>query len=362
MNTKFHKPNHLPISGCSLDFNKFSEELENAQFALGLLEGSQKKLHNPSLLISPLTAKEATVSSKIEGTISTVSDVLLFDAGGEAKHSDTKQVSNYRMAMTYAIKQLKDSRPLTPHLIKTLHGILLKDVRCKGPLGKFRNDAVWIGEKPTDPIEKAIYVPPEHHMIQDYVDNLFDYINDGGGSVLIKTGIAHYQFEAIHPFGDGNGRIGRLLIPLILYQKAKLSQPILYISGYLEKHRDEYREKLHEVDQTGKFENWLAFYFRAISSQLEETQALIDKIYALYDEIKAQSDTTKSPYMIPFIDFIFEKPFFTIPTAQKNIKASARNTIVSLIKSFEENGFVQELSSKQGRAKFYEFKPLVDLL
>lgn len=359
---KFHTPKQLSLNGCSLDFNKFNKELERAQFALGLLEGSQKKLHNPSLLISPLTAKEAAVSSKIEGTISTVSDVLLYDAGGEPKHSDTQQVSNYRMAMTYAIQQLKDGRPLTPHLIKTLHGILLKDVRCKGPLGKFRNDKVWIGEKPTDPIEKAIYIPPEHHLIQDYIDNLFDYINKGSESVLIKTGIAHYQFEAIHPFGDGNGRIGRLLIPLILYQKAKLSQPILYISGYLDDHSDEYREKLHEVDQTGKFENWLAFYFRAISSQLEETQALIDKIFALYDEIKVQFDTTKSPYIIPFIDFIFERPFFTIPMVRTNIRASARNTIVNLIETFKKNKFVQELSFKKGRAKFYVFKPLVDLL
>jgi Fic family protein len=358
----FHKPKHLSFDGLNLDFNKFSQELEKAQFSLGLLEGSQKKLHNASLLVSPLTAKEATVSSKIEGTVSTVSDVLLYDAGGEAKHSDTRQVSNYRMAINYAIQQLRDGRPLTSHLIQTLHGILLKEVRCKGPLGKYRNDSVWIAEKPTDPIEKAIYVPPEHHLVPEYIDNLFEYIEKGQESALIKTGIVHYQFEAIHPFGDGNGRIGRLMIPLMLHQKSKLSQPILYISGYLDDHRDEYRTLLNHVDKTGDIESWLRFYFQAISAQLEQTQSLIDEICELYNIIKSDFDTTKSPYVIPFIDFIFERPFFTIPGIKESINASARNTVVELIRKFEKKGFVSELPFKKGRAKFYVFNPLVKLL
>lgn len=357
-----HHPQRLTLEKSPLDYNKFNDELQSAQFALGILEGSQKKLPNPSLLISPLTAKEAAVSSKIEGTISTVSDVLLYDAGGEAKHSDTRQVSNYRSAMRYAISQLQSGRGLTTHLIKTIHGILLKDVRCKGPLGKFRNDKVWIGEKPSDPIEKAIYVPPEHTFVQDYMENLFEYLNNGQDSVLIKTGIAHYQFEAIHPFGDGNGRIGRLLIPLILYNKAKLSQPILYISGYLDNHPDEYRERLHEVDKTGSLENWLKFYFGAISSQLQETQRIVDNIYKLYDGTKARFGTTKSPYLIPFIDSVFESPYFTIPSIQKTIGASARNTVVGLIELFLKNKLIIELDERLVRAKVFVFTPLIDLL
>lgn len=359
---KFHHPKKLPLSGVKLDFNKFTDELQEAQFSLGLLQGSQKKLQNPALLISPLTAKEAAVSSKIEGTISTVSDVLLYDASGQAKHSDTLQVSNYRQAMNYAITQLASGRELSPHLIKTLHGILLQNVRCKGPLGKFRDDKVWIGEKSTDPIEKAIYIPPEHHLINEYIENLFLYLNNGTDSALIKTGIAHYQFEAIHPFGDGNGRIGRLLIPLILYQKAKLSQPILYISGYLDDNRDTYIAGLHEVDETDQFENWLKFYLKAISSQLKETQILVDRIYQLYDSIKLQFAENKSPYLIPFIDAIFESPFFTIPIIQDKIRASARNTSVSLINAFEERKLISEVALKFGKAKVYIFKPLVNLL
>lgn len=360
--TLHHRPKKLPLEGIKLDFNIFAKELENAQFALGLLEGSQKKLQDSSLLISPLTAKEAAVSSKIEGTISTVSDVLLYDAGGEAKHSDTRQLSNYRKSMSYAIQQLKDGRTLSPHLAKTLHGILMKDVRCNGPLGKFRDDKVWIGEKQGDPIEKAIYVPPEHHLIDDYIADLFQYIGKGDESVLIKTGIAHYQFEAIHPFGDGNGRIGRLLIPLILFQKAKLSQPILYISGYLDKKRDEYRQRLHQVDISGKYELWLKFYLNAISHQLKETQYLVDEIYELHDQIKMKFQNSKSPYLIPFIDAIFESPYFTIPSIQKRINSSTRNTVVSLIKSFQKERLVFELPHKIGRAKIYVFMPLVELL
>ena len=361
MEIKYNRPKKLFLPAIGLDSNKFLKELSEAQYSLGLLEGSQRKLQNPTLLISPLTAKEATVSSKIEGTQSSVSDVFLYEAGAVPKHTDTRQVINYRSAMAYAIEEIRKGRSLTPHLIKTIHNILLEGVRHKGELGKFRNDKVWIAEKEGDPIEKAIYIPPQHFLVEEYIEDLFSFIEQGQENALIKAGIAHYQFEAIHPFIDGNGRIGRLLIPLILYYKNKISQPIIYISGYFEEHRDEYIEALHKVDKTEDYNEWLAFYFKCVSEQLKETQKLVDNIYNLYDETILKLEKNKSPFVIPFLDFIFKRPYFTVPMIVKELKVF-RTTALNLIKLFEEKDLLSRTKARHQRAKIFAFKPLLDLL
>lgn len=362
MDIEYNHPRKLLSSEIVLNPNKFLKELSDAQYSLGLLEGSQRKLQDSKLLISPLTAKEATISSKIEGTQSTVADVFLFDTGAIPRFPDIRQVINYRSAMDYSINELKKGRSLTPHLVKTLHGILLKDVRHQGKLGQFRDDKVWIAEKAGDPIEKAIYIPPQHYLVEEYIEDLFAFIDKGHENALVKAGIAHYQFEAIHPFTDGNGRIGRLLIPLILYCKNKISQPILYISGYFEEHRDEYMQALHDVDKTGDYDQWLAFYFRSVSEQLRETQKLVDSIYSLYDTTKEQFGKVKSPFIIPFLDFIFKKPYFTVPMIVEEVKVSTRTTALNLIKLFEERNLVTQTRSKHQRAKIYAFRPLLNLL
>lgn len=362
MNKIPHHPPKLSINGLSLDYNKFAKELVDAQYALGLLQGSQKKLQNSALLISPLTAKEATVSSSIEGTQSTVSDIFLYEAGGQPKHSDAVQVANYRVAMNFAMEELKRGRQISAHLIKTLHQILLDNVRHKGKLGDFRTKPVWIAEKIGDPIEKAIYIPPEHHFVNDYIDNLLSYIENGKEVALIKAGIVHYQFEAVHPFEDGNGRIGRLLIPLVIYYRRKLDLPILYLSGYFEEHRDEYLNALHQVDQTGNYETWLAFFFKSVAEQLKETQKLVEKIYFLYDDIRDKFGTGKSPYFLPFVETLFKVPIFTIPQIKKSVRASSSLTLKRLIKVFQEKNIIIELPFRRNRFKIFKFKPLLDLL
>jgi Fic family protein len=359
---KFHNPHHLSTSELNLDYNQFADELSNAQYALGVVQGSQRKLQNPSLLVSPLAAKEATVSSRIEGTQSTVSDVFLYEASGKSSNADTLQVFNYRQAIYNAMSQLQRGRPLTPHLLKSLHTTLLTGVRHKGKLGEFRQDKVWIAEREGDPIEKALYIPPEHFLVNDYVQDLFEYINNGKENVLVKTGLAHYQFEAVHPFDDGNGRIGRLFIPLILCQKNTLSHPIVYISGYFDSHRDQYIAALHEADQTGKYEKWLKFYLHSIEEQLKETQKLIDSVYALHDKIKKIIGATKSPFILPFLDFLFEYPVFTLPKAQSSIKASSRITLISLVNLFKNRDLISETEFRNHRAKIYSFDPLIQLL
>ena len=358
---KHHKPTFLEKSKASLNYNAFAQEYSDAIYALGLLEGSQKQLQNPSLLISPLTAKEATISSKIEGTLSTVSDVFLYEAGGKPAHSDTIQVVNYRMAMNHALSELKNRRTITSHFIESLHAILLRGVGPKAKTGKYRSDTVYIA-KPGDSIDKASYIPPEFHLVRDYMDNLVDYIQKNADGALIKAGVAHYQFEAIHPFHDGNGRLGRLLIPLILFNEKKLSSPILYLSGYFEANRDQYISTLKTVDETGKLEVWLSFFLRCVAEQLKVTQRLIEDIYSLYRSTKDQFQITNSPYHMPFVDFIFEFPYFTIPFVLEKLPTDSYITVQRCVKYFKEQGVIQDSNMRSSRAKIYLFKPLLDLL
>ena len=362
MAIKHNNPTRLSKNDFKLDYNEFASELADAEYALGLLEGSQKKLHNSELLISPLTAKEAAVSSKIEGTQSTVSDVFLHEAVGATKHSDIAEVANYRTAMQFAIKELRNSQIISKHLIRSMHEILLRNTRHRGVLGAFRSGDVWIGKKIGDPIEKAIYVHPEAHFVDEYIDDLLEYLKNCKESTLVKAGVAHYQFEAVHPFEDGNGRIGRLVIPLVLHHNNRLSKPILYISGYMEANRDEYIDVLHSVDESGKMEPWLKFFFKSVAAQIRETQELVSGIYALYDLIKSCFDTSKSPYLVGFLDFIFKSPVFTVPMVLNDTKISSDLTAKRLIKTFIKEKYLVEMPERFHRAKVYRFKPLLDLL
>lgn len=359
---EFAKPNKLSVK-IELDSNKFYRELANAHSSLGYLEGSQRSLRNPSLLISPLTAKEATESSRIEGTQSTVSDVLLFDAV-EKGSSDTQEVLNYRKTMEFAMNAMNKGRDISESLIKEMHAMLLKGVRHNGEIGRYRTEAVWIAEKKGDPIEKAIYIPPEHLHIQELMNNLLEFIKNSGIDPLVKAAIVHYQFEAIHPFQDGNGRMGRLLIPLILCKEERLTYPIVYISGYFEKNRKEYIDNLHRVDTRRKYEDWISFFCKSISEQLKETQSLVNRIYSLYENTKIKYiSSTKSTNMLPFIDFIFKYPYFTITQVKKEIGVLSRVTVLSIIGSFEGNKEIIKTDVRVQRgAKVYLFVPLLTII
>jgi Fic family protein len=316
-------------------------------------------------LIGPLVAKEAAVSSKIEGTQSDSSDIYVFDAGGKPAYSDTPVVSNYRTAMLDAIQSLKEGNKLTPHLIKSLHAALLKGVRHSGTLGDFRSKAVWIAEREGDPIEKALYVPPEHVHVATYIENLLDYVETNTDDInLVKTGVIHYQFEGVHPFEDGNGRIGRLLIPLVLFYKGELSLPIVYSSGYFEARPQEYRNALRSVDQTGSYESWLKFFFNAITEQAKDTMALIERIQALHHDVRAKYESSKSPYMSRFIDFLFDSPVFTIPMMQAKMSLSVRLTAVRLVEQLERDRLIDPVRGQRGPggSNLYAFDKLLAII
>lgn len=356
MRIKPAKPPKLPVK---INISFFANELADASFELGKLDGLQRDLPNPSLLISPLTAKEATVSSKIEGTRSTISDVFMFEATSEGKYDDTVEVVNYRKAMIWAQKALRQRR-LNLSFIKELHNILLKGARGERYRGEFRKEQVFIGEKGAT-IEKATYIPPEPILIQEYMENLDDYILNSKDNPLIKSAIIHYQFEAIHPFQDGNGRIGRLLIPLYLYQQNLLYQPTLFLSGYFEKNRGQYINVLHLVDTQQNYERWIKFFLISVERQSEETQRIINKIKFLNNEVKEITREIRSPYISQAVDFIFKKPVFSISDLSRTIQSN-RVTASRLVKRLLGQKVVSSFVPPKKKRRFFVFTQLIKLL
>jgi Fic family protein len=227
--------------------------LDQASRGVAMLAGVGETLPDPHLLIRPFLRREAVLSSRIEGTQSSLSDLFVYEAtkGSKDRTGDAREVANYVMALEYGLEQL-DRLPISMRLINQIHGRLLERVRGKdkGP-GELRTRQVWIGEQGTK-VEEARFVPAPAEMIRDLMTDLEVFMNEElEMPPLIKAALMHYQFEAIHPYLDGNGRVGRLLITLLLCAEDVLPTPLLYLSAYFEKHRDEYYERLLNVSEKG---------------------------------------------------------------------------------------------------------------
>lgn len=251
-------------------------------------------------------------------------------------------------------------RKINLSFIKELHSLLLKGRRGERFRGEFRKTQVFIGEEGST-IEKATYIPPESILILDYMENLENYILNNKDNPLIKSAIIHYQFEAIHPFQDGNGRIGRLIIPLYLYKKGLLYQPILFLSGYFEENRNQYIDMLHLVDTQQKYEEWIKFFLISIKNQAIETQKLIYQIKNLNKNIKAKTETIKSPFISKVIEFIFRKPIFSPSEMAKEIKSN-RITSLRLIKKLQELKILTSFIPSRKKRKLYVFNDLINIL
>ena len=264
-----NKPNTLAKLPPDIEYKPLIRLIGEAHGALGELNGLLlKNILNPELLMSPLLTKEAVLSSRIEGTQATLEDVFHYEARAEEKKragdNDIKEIINYRRVLNFSLGDLKDS-PINQEFIKKVHYYLLDSVRgTDKDRGKFRKGKVFIGP-PGISIEEASYVPPEPALLPSLMNNWEDYLNSNSESdLLIQIGIAHYQLEAIHPFRDGNGRVGRLLIPLFLYKREILSAPLLYISEYFEKNRRDYYDLLKGVTERGEWSEWLKFFLLAL--------------------------------------------------------------------------------------------------
>ena len=250
-------------------------ELDQATAAVNRLGGVGRLLANPGLLMAPHVRLEAVLSSRIEGTEATVSDLLRYEAGepvdgGGAE--DVREVASYLAALDHGVARLRDDFPLSLRLLRELHERLLRGVRGSAQTpGDFRRSQNWIGP-PGCTLGQATFVPPPPDAMHDALADLERFLHEDGLPLLIRLGVAHYQFEAIHPFLDGNGRVGRLLMPLMLLDRGVLSQPLLYLSAYFERFRSEYYTHLLWTSQNGDLRPWLEFFLRAVATQATDAE------------------------------------------------------------------------------------------
>ncbi len=346
-------PNELPLS--NLNYRLLLPLVGQANAALARYDGLLQSIPNSAVMLSPLTTQEAVLSSKIEGTQATVDEVLEQEAGllkeGE-KFQDIQEISNYRQALYAAREHLQDY-PIRLGFVRELHRILMSSVRGQDKTpGEFRKDQNWIG-KHGCPIEQATFIPPNPLQLPDYLQAWERYLDNDDVDFLLQAAVVHAQFELLHPFKDGNGRIGRILIPLFLYQKRALSQPMFYLSEYLETHRDEYYQRLKAISADDDWNGWLAFFLRAIAIQAAQNSTRVTAIQTLYEEMKlAIQAATHSQYTVHVLDAIFNKPIFrSSELASRLFRESGihEKTTPGLLRQMKEAGILRELQAGSGR-------------
>ena len=342
-------PNPLPppIQLADNLVNRLSE----ADRALGTLNGVGETLPNPHLLILPFTRREAVLSSRIEGTMASLSDLFQFEAGREAAvPRDVREVANYVRAMEYGL-QRSSELPLSTRLVRELHERLLRGVRGEHYTpGEFRTSQNWIGT-PGCTLDEATFVPPPPDEMPALLSDWERFLHAPSRfPPLIECALMHYQFEVIHPFLDGNGRVGRLLITLYLVARKHLSQPLLYLSAFFEAHRDEYYGRLLAVSQRGDWEGWLDFFLRGIAEQSRDAGERSRRIVSLREDYRGRLLEAKAPAsVVRLIDIFFQSPVVTIPMAASAIEvtyAAAASALNRLVRT----GVVKELGPfKRGR-------------
>ena len=354
-------PPSLPLK--KLDWTQIVPLLGKAHSAVGRFDALLGNVPNPGLLILSLISNEAVLSSRIEGTLASLEDVFRFQAEGNAeshKKTDIQEVINYREAMDYVYMNLDDPHglPLSARLIKGAHLRLMEGVRgeSKNP-GKFRTIGVHIGASGRPPT----YIPPEPSKVPDLMQNLEQYIHSEEQDTLVQSAILHAQFEMINPFTDGNGRVGRLIIPLFLYEKKVIALPYLYISEYLEGHRQEYYDRLGNISEQNDWEGWIIFFLNAITEQSKSTTRKLQAIINLKEETQKRiQQKTRSRFTQQMTDFIFANPIFTGTEFAINIAAISTPR---LLKVMTDAGIIEKMSEGKGRrSTLYIFRRLLDIV
>ena len=301
--------------------------LVRASKALGRLKGMEMEFgstvgFSPSLFMHPYLRKEAVLSSKIEGTVSTLYDVLEAEAGmgseGSENKGDLLEVVNYVIAQNMGIEAMRQGKGIDKEFIMQLHQALLRHVRGeKGKPGKIREVQNYISRAGFPGIGDAVYVPPKPGMVSGLLDNLLAYMPEGKSPNIIKVALMHYQFEAIHPFLDGNGRIGRLLIMLYLIRYGELGQPLLYMSAYFERNRDEYYRLLLDVSRSGAYSAWVKFFMKGIIEQSESAISKSAKLFESYNAAVKALGSIGGASASKLANAIFVHPVITIARAAK---------------------------------------------
>lgn len=314
-------------------------ELSRADQAIGRLAGVGQQLPNPHLLIQPYLRREAVASTRIEGTQSSLSDVLAAEAQVLPDTPDRREVFNYVRAFEVGMSRL-DALPLSNRLIREMHAELMRGVRGQERVpGEFRRSQNCIGGRgPGD----AVFVPPPLQAMSTALDDLERYLHeDNDLPILVRSGLIHYQFETIHPFLDGNGRLGRLLIVFHLVERGLLPQPLLYLSAYLERHRDEYVERLQAVREQGFYEDWVAFFLRAVSEQatlaIQTAEALLQQIADFRERLRGIRARGQA---VDAAESLIANPFVTVPRLAQTLGVT-RQGAQYVVATLERAGIVQ---------------------
>lgn len=320
--------------------------LSEADSAIGELSGLARHLPNPQLLIAPYVRREAVLSSRIEGTKASLSDLLLDEVreSESLDSADVQEVRNYVTALNYGVARLA-TLPLSLRLVRELHLRLMNGVRGEqAKPGEFRTSQNWIGA-PGSQITQATYVPPPPERLGSLLDNWEKFLHlRGEFPDLIQCALMHEQFEAIHPFLDGNGRVGRLMITLLLIERQRLPQPLLYLSAYLEEHRSEYYERLQRVRTDGDWLGWLHFFLMGVT---QTAQAALNQARRLLDlRQEYRSRLRQKPRALALVDELFNNPYLTTAHAAQALQVSLP-TARQLIGLLVSEGILVETTGRE---------------
>lgn len=332
-------PNPLPPP--KLDYAKLAGALADASRAIGALDGLGQALPNPRLLVQSFSRVEAVASSKIEGTVTSIPELLTLEISPNAPRvrNDTREVNNYSRALRHGLRLLP-TLPISNRFFCELHRVLMDGVRDERGMqvvpGETKKQQNWIGGRL---IQNARFVPPPPAEATIALGELEKYINekdrDDDPFLLIKLAMVHYQFEAIHPFPDGNGRVGRLIIPMMLCERKAMTHPLLYLSSYLERHNDEYIDRMYEVSRSGAWEEWIEFFLRGTAASARNGIKRANALLALHKKYMEQVQSVRSSGLLAkLINSLFASPATTIPHAVKELGISynaAKNNIQKLV-------------------------------
>ena len=337
--------------------------LSDADRSLGRLDGIGAVLPNPDFFVAMYVRQEAVLSSQIEGTQSTLEDVLQFevDAKGADLPKDIEEVVNYVGAMNYGIQRL-DTLSLSLRLIREIHSKLLEGVRgAHRDPSEFRKTQNWFGPAGAD-LDSATFVPPPVPEMREALDKFEKFLHDDSLPVLIQCGLAHAQFETIHPFLDGNGRVGRLLITLLLCQRQVLHRPLLYLSHYLKLHRTEYYDRLMAIRNDGNWESWLKFFLRGVEEVSQEAINKARQIITLQEahrEMISKNMGRNANRGFRLLDYLYDQPIVTIRMVEKHLETSyvTADKVVQQLRRLK----ILTPTSRQRRNRHYSYVPYIEL-
>lgn len=355
----------------ALDYAALVNPLVNATAALARYDQMLKSMHNSEILLAPLRSQEAVISSRMEGTVSTMDEIFKYEADHPDEKTESGEPTNarsevietwlYQQALTSAQQKMEAGQPLSPFLIRAAHERLLSFGRGaqKAP-GQYKTEQNYLA----DGFKKHIlFIPVRPEMLNDGMEALFKYLADSKDTPLIKAAISHLEFEALHPFKDGNGRIGRMIITLLLWSSGLISQPHFYISGFFEEHKDTYIDMMRNVSATNEWTPWCVFFLDAIKSQAEKNLEVAERIGALYEDMKGTfGGALGSRWSVTALDFIFTNPVFRSNkfTSSSGIPSS---TAQRFLRMLVEKNLLTTLAEASGRRPaMYSFEPLMQVV